>query len=74
VCVARKEGFSIDAQAMLDAVSDRTKIVLVYSPNNPTGNTESYDVVKASLCVGRLGCCLFSGLSLLWGEINLRIV
>lgn len=46
VCIARKEDFSIDVQAMLDAVSEKTKIVLLCSPNNPTGNIENEEVVR----------------------------
>jgi len=46
VCVGRKDDFTIDAESLLDAVTNRTKIVLVCSPNNPTGNIESKEVVR----------------------------
>jgi histidinol-phosphate aminotransferase len=30
--------FQLDAQGVLDAVDDRTKLILICNPNNPTGN------------------------------------
>jgi aspartate aminotransferase len=35
--VKTKEDFSLDLEALADAVNDRTKVVLINSPNNPTG-------------------------------------
>ena len=35
--VARRADFSVDAEAVLAAITPRTKIVLLASPNNPTG-------------------------------------
>ena len=35
--VRTKDDFSLDLAAMRDAITERTKIVLVNSPNNPTG-------------------------------------
>jgi aspartate aminotransferase len=35
--VRTKDDFSLDLAAMRDAISERTKIVLINSPNNPTG-------------------------------------
>ncbi|MGI8643479.1 MAG: histidinol-phosphate transaminase [Thermomicrobiales bacterium] len=31
-------GFTVDPEAVLAAISDRTKLILVCNPNNPTGN------------------------------------
>jgi histidinol-phosphate aminotransferase len=31
-------GFALDDEAILDAVDDRTKLILICNPNNPTGN------------------------------------
>ncbi|MCL5734864.1 MAG: histidinol-phosphate transaminase [Actinobacteria bacterium] len=36
--VRRREDYSLDVPAILAAVEDRTKIIFVASPNNPTGN------------------------------------
>jgi aspartate aminotransferase len=35
--VKTKEDFSLDPAAMAEAITDRTKVVLINSPNNPTG-------------------------------------
>ena len=37
--IALNEDFGLDAAAVLAEVSDRTKVVFICSPNNPTGNT-----------------------------------
>jgi len=36
--VSLKEDFSLDVEAMLDAVTSRTKLMFLCSPNNPTAN------------------------------------
>lgn len=38
--------FSLDPQALLDSVSDTTKIIFLCSPNNPTGNLLDKDAVR----------------------------
>jgi len=38
VNVPLRENFSLDADAIVDAADDRTKLVVVCNPNNPTGN------------------------------------
>ncbi len=38
VCCSR-EDFSLDPEAVLDAVDDRTKMIFLCSPNNPTSNS-----------------------------------
>jgi aspartate aminotransferase len=35
--VKTKEDFSLDLEAMAEAINERTKVVLINSPNNPTG-------------------------------------
>ncbi len=37
--VLLREDFSLDAQAVLDAVDEHTKIIFLCSPNNPTSNS-----------------------------------
>lgn len=37
--VRRTEGFGVDVPAVLRKIEDKTKIIFVASPNNPTGNT-----------------------------------
>ena len=50
--VERGELFEIDLPAVRDAVDDRTKIVFISSPNNPTGNLASEAEVRALLDTG----------------------
>ncbi|MCC7021395.1 MAG: histidinol-phosphate transaminase [Thermomicrobiales bacterium] len=38
VNVPLRPDFSLDAQAILDAIDERTKLVIICNPNNPTGN------------------------------------
>jgi histidinol-phosphate aminotransferase len=38
VNVPLRDDFSLDAAGILDAVDERTKLVLICNPNNPTGN------------------------------------
>ena len=38
--------FSLDAKTLLDACDERTKIVWICSPNNPTGNSLDANVVR----------------------------
>lgn len=38
--------FSLDPQAVLDAITDSTKIIFLCSPNNPTGNLLDKDAVR----------------------------
>jgi histidinol-phosphate aminotransferase len=37
--VPLKENFSLDTERLLDAVSDKTKVIFLCSPNNPTANS-----------------------------------
>lgn len=39
-------GFDLDANGILDAVDERTKLVLVCNPNNPTGNVFDAEVIE----------------------------
>lgn len=38
--------FTYDVDALIDALSERTKLVIVCSPNNPTGNSMTLDDVR----------------------------
>jgi histidinol-phosphate aminotransferase len=38
--------FQLDAQGILDAVDDRTKLILICNPNNPTGNVLSPEAIE----------------------------
>jgi histidinol-phosphate aminotransferase len=46
VLVKRGKSFKID-EGILDAIGKKTKLVIICSPNNPTGNTEDEEVIKA---------------------------
>lgn len=39
------EGFQLDVNCVLDAVSEKTKLIFICSPNNPTGNLMDRDGV-----------------------------
>ncbi|MBI2183392.1 MAG: histidinol-phosphate transaminase [Thaumarchaeota archaeon] len=45
VPVPRKKGFVDDCDRLLDTVSEKTRLILLCSPNNPTGNTVSEDTL-----------------------------
>lgn len=50
----RQEDFSIDLEATLAALDERTKIIFVCTPNNPTGNSCPENTVRRLLETGRL--------------------
>ncbi|MDD5167687.1 MAG: pyridoxal phosphate-dependent aminotransferase [Syntrophales bacterium] len=45
--VPSKDDFSLDLQAIEDAISEKTKAVLINSPNNPTGNVYNSEMISA---------------------------
>lgn len=45
IMVPRKEGFMDDVEGILRKVEKRTKLIFLCSPNNPTGNVSSEDLV-----------------------------
>jgi len=47
--VLRKEDFSDDTEAILKAIDERTGIVFLCSPNNPTGNVASHETLEMIL-------------------------
>lgn len=57
VNVRRKRDFGIDVDGILNAVNERTKIIFICSPNNPTGNSEDYEDVKE--IVESVDCLIF---------------
>ena len=54
VDVPRKENFGIDVPAIREALNDKTKVILVASPNNPTGNTVSEREIMELVDMGRI--------------------
>jgi histidinol-phosphate aminotransferase len=44
--VAAEKNFTADVDAMLSALSERTKIVFLANPNNPTGTYIAFDEIK----------------------------
>ncbi|MEE9278516.1 MAG: aminotransferase class I/II-fold pyridoxal phosphate-dependent enzyme, partial [Dehalococcoidia bacterium] len=50
--VERREDFSIDVEAVRAAVTERTALIIVASPNNPTGNVLSAEELSALLATG----------------------
>ena len=45
--VATREDFTLDLDAMSEAITDKTKVVLINSPNNPTGQVYSKESLDA---------------------------
>jgi histidinol-phosphate aminotransferase len=43
--VMLREDFSLDTRRILDAVDDRTKMIFLCSPNNPTSNSLEHDAI-----------------------------
>ena len=54
VSVPSDENFEIDVEAMVVAMTDKTKAVFLASPNNPSGNIASSSQIRALLETGRL--------------------
>jgi histidinol-phosphate aminotransferase len=52
--VPRNELFDIDGEAVKAAIDDKTKVIFVTSPNNPTGNLASESLVRDLLDTGRI--------------------
>jgi len=53
-CIARKEialtdNFQPDVTKILEAIDEYTKVIFLCSPNNPTGNTFDFALIKAIL-------------------------
>ncbi len=55
--VRRQENFKISVDKILSTVSDKTKIIFICSPNNPTGNDEEFKDVKE--IVESVDCLVF---------------
>ncbi len=51
---AGEEAYAYDVDAMLDAVTDETKILIVCSPNNPTGNAMPTNELRRCAAAGPL--------------------
>jgi len=45
--VATRKDFTLDLDAMAEAITDKTKVVLINSPNNPTGQVYSKQSLEA---------------------------
>lgn len=54
VAVPRDEGFGIDLDRVERALTDRTRMIFVASPNNPSGNVATRGQVERLLGTGRL--------------------
>ena len=54
ISVPSDENFELDVEAMVVAMTDKTKAVFLASPNNPSGNIASSSQIRALLETGRL--------------------
>jgi histidinol-phosphate aminotransferase len=54
VDVPRKEDFALDVASMKKALTRRTKVVFVASPNNPTGNTATKKEIMEFVDTGKI--------------------
>jgi aspartate aminotransferase len=53
VFVSLRPDFSLDVAALRDAVTPRTKLLILVSPNNPTGRVLRRDEVRAAIEIAR---------------------
>ncbi len=82
VSVPRNDDFSLDINAILKRISEKTKAIFICSPNNPTGNTAKKSEIVALLKTGKLVIideayyefCNKSSISLLYKYDNLIIL
>jgi aspartate/methionine/tyrosine aminotransferase len=52
VPLLEKDGFRLDADAVMSRITDRSRVIIINSPNNPTGAVFSYgDLLKLSKLV-----------------------
>lgn len=54
ISVPRKDDFSLDINAILKKITDKTKVIFICSPNNPTGNSASKNEIITLLKTGKL--------------------
>lgn len=54
VDVPRSEDFSLDTAGIKKALTERTKVIIVASPNNPTGNAATEEEIKELVDTGRV--------------------
>lgn len=47
VRLPRRDDFSLDAEKIRETINHKTKLIMVCSPNNPTGNAEDLEDVKS---------------------------
>jgi len=52
--IPRKKIFSLNTNSMLRAVNNKTKLIILCNPNNPTGNVISAQDIKQILELGKL--------------------
>ncbi|GHO44315.1 histidinol-phosphate transaminase [Ktedonospora formicarum] len=52
--VSRKENYEVDIDAVLTALTPQTKLIVLTSPNNPTGNAISEQDILTLLDTGRI--------------------
>lgn len=70
VRVYEEDGFIYNADAVRAAITDKTKVILLNSPSNPTGGVANYEQVKAlaEICVEKDIFCISDEMyrELLW--------
>jgi histidinol-phosphate aminotransferase len=54
VDVPRNEDFSLDMAGIKKALTERTKVIFVASPNNPTGNAATEEEIKELIDTGKV--------------------
>lgn len=54
LAVPRRDDYELDVPAMLAALRDNTKLIVLCSPNNPTGNLVAHADMEALLATGRI--------------------
>jgi histidinol-phosphate aminotransferase len=80
--VPRDVNYDLDVKAIISAINDKTKIIFITSPNNPTGNIVSAEDIQALLETGVMVVldetyyefCKLTHLNLLSSNTNLVIL
>ena len=54
--VKRKKDFSIDTDLIIKSITDKTKVIFICNPNNPTGNITPVSEIQKILETGVLVC------------------
>jgi histidinol-phosphate aminotransferase len=56
VCIQRNTNYTLNVEEILNKIGNKTKAILICSPNNPTGETATEPEIRKLLNTGKLIC------------------